>query len=125
MKSSSSWSGPAGFSNELGLIYAAPVPPDTPDEDQTAHPPPETGPYVITDAQPGRGWTYPRNPPWRGNSAELMPQLPSGHVNRIEVTVSSNRSTQVSDIEHGKFDCMQNSPPSDRYAQIKEKTSSG
>ena len=29
-------------------MFAAPLPPDTPAEDQTADPPPATGPYMIT-----------------------------------------------------------------------------
>ena len=109
------------FTNELGLMFVAPVPSNTPDEDQTAHPPPATGPYVITKSEPGRGWSYERNPQWLTNNAKLMPELPSGHVDKIEVTVLPNRSTQVNDVEHGKFDWMQDDPPADRYAEVKNK----
>ena len=35
---------------------------DTPDEDQSPSPPPATGPYVITRSEPGRSWSYERNP---------------------------------------------------------------
>ena len=41
------------FTNELGLLFVAPVPPNTPDKDQSANPPPATGPYVITKSEPG------------------------------------------------------------------------
>jgi peptide/nickel transport system substrate-binding protein len=109
------------FSNELGLMFVAPLPPGTPDEDLTASPPPATGPYVITGSRPGRGWEYERNPQWLKNNAKLMPQIPSGHVDRIDVTVIRNPSTQVSDVEQGRFDWMQNSPPADRYAEVKSK----
>ena len=109
------------FTNELGLLFVALLPPDTPARNQTASPPPATGPYVITGSQPGKGWEYERNPQWAGNNAELMPQLPSGHVDRIDVTVVRNPSTQVNDVEQGKFDWMQNPPPADRYAEVKEK----
>jgi peptide/nickel transport system substrate-binding protein len=109
------------FTNELGLLFTAPLPPGTPDKNQTATPPPATGPYVITSSQPGRSWSYERNPQWLKNNAKVMPDLPDGHVDRIDVTVIRNPSTQVNDIEQGKFDFMENPPPGDRYAEVKSK----
>ena len=109
------------FENELGLMFVAPLPPDTPAEDLTANPPPATGPYLITKSQPGRGWEYERNPQWAKNNAKLMPQLPSGHVDSIDVTVVRNPSTQVNDIEQGRYDWMENPPPADRIAEVKSK----
>jgi peptide/nickel transport system substrate-binding protein len=109
------------FTNELGLLFVALLPPNTPARNQTASPPPATGPYVITESQPGKGWEYERNPQWDSNNAELMPELPSGHVDRIDVTVVRNPSTQVNDVEQGRFDWMENPPPADRYAEVKEK----
>jgi peptide/nickel transport system substrate-binding protein len=108
------------FTNELGLLFVALLPPSAAIEDLTAKPAPATGPYVIVKSQPGRGWEYERNPQWRGNNEELMPQLPSGHVDRIEVTVIRNSQTQVNDIEQGTYDWMQNPPPADRYAAVKD-----
>lgn len=109
------------FPNELALPFAAPVPAGTPAEDLTAHPPPATGPYVISAAKPGRGWDYRRNPRWAGGNAELLPQIPSGHVDRIEVEVVRNASAQVDDVESGRDDWMGNPPPADRYAAVKGK----
>ena len=109
------------FPNELVLPFAAPVPAGTPAEDLTAYPPPATGPYVIAAAKPGRGWDYKRNPQWAGNNAMLMPQIPSGHVDRIEVDVIRNPATQVNDLESGRYDWMGNPPPADRYAEVKGK----
>ena len=109
------------FSNELALPFAAPVPAGTPAEDLTAHPPPATGPYVISGAQPGRGWDYRRNPQWAKANAKLMPEIPSGHVDRIEVDVLRNPATQVNDLEAGRYDWMGNPPPADRYAAVKSK----
>jgi peptide/nickel transport system substrate-binding protein len=109
------------FANELALPFAAPVPAGTPAEDLTAQPPPATGPYVITSAQPGRGWDYRRNPVWPSANARLLPQIPSGHVDRIEVDVLRNPSTQVNDLESGRYDWMGNPPPADRYAAVKSK----
>ncbi len=109
------------FVNELGLMFVALLPPSTPAEDLSADPPPATGPYVITKSEPGRGWEYERNPQWLKNNATLMPQLPSGHVDAIDVTVVRNPSTQVNDVEQGRYDWMQNPPPADRIAEVKAK----
>ncbi|HSS34167.1 MAG TPA: ABC transporter substrate-binding protein [Solirubrobacterales bacterium] len=109
------------FENELAMMFAAPLPPDTPAEDLTQHPPPATGPYVITNVKPGRGWVFERNPQWLSNNAKLLPQLPSGHVDKIDVTVIRNPSTQVNDVERGTYDWMENPPPTDRYAAVKDK----
>ncbi|MGV1049553.1 MAG: ABC transporter substrate-binding protein [Solirubrobacterales bacterium] len=109
------------FTNELGLMFVAPLPPDTPVEDLSANPPPATGPYVITSSTPGRGWEYERNPQWSRNNAELMPQLPSGHVDKIDVSVVRNPSTQVNDVEQGRYDWMENPPPASRIAEVKSK----
>ncbi len=109
------------FTNELGLLFVALLPPDTPASNQTASPPPATGPYVITSSDPGRSWSYARNPRWAKNNAKLMPDLPGGHMDKIDVTVVRNPSTQVNDVEQGKFDWMENPPPADRYAEVKSK----
>ncbi|HXR31377.1 MAG TPA: ABC transporter substrate-binding protein [Solirubrobacterales bacterium] len=109
------------FVNELGLLFVALLPSGTPAKDLTANPPPATGPYVITKAERGRGWSYERNPYWAKANAELVPEVPSGHVNQIEISVVRNDSTQVSNVEQGKTDWMQPPVPSDQYASIKDK----
>lgn len=109
------------FTNELGLMFVAPIPPDTPNTNQTTNPPPATGPYVITKSEPGKGWSYERNPYWKKANAEAMPHLPGGHMDKIDITIVRNSSTQVNDVEQGKFDWMQNPPPPDRYPALKSK----
>ena len=109
------------FLQELALPFAAPLPASTPDEDLTADPPPATGPYEIVSSRPGKGWSYARNPFWKKANAERMPEIPSGHVDKIEVTVLRNPSSQVADVESGRFDWMENPPPPDQYAAVKEK----
>lgn len=109
------------FLQELALPFAAPLPGDTPAEDLSADPPPATGPYEITSSEPGRGWSYARNPQWAKANGKAMPDLPGGHVERIEVTVLRNAATQVDDVEAGRFEWMENMPPPDLYAQVKEK----
>ncbi|HET7574818.1 MAG TPA: ABC transporter substrate-binding protein [Solirubrobacterales bacterium] len=106
------------FVNEMGLPFAAPLPAATPAKDQTADPPPATGPYEIVRSQPGRGWEYRRNPQWKANNAALVPEVPDGHVDRIDVQVVHNRSSQVDGVERGRYDWMGNPPPADRYADV-------
>jgi peptide/nickel transport system substrate-binding protein len=109
------------FVNELTLLFAAPVPQGTPIEDLSAHPPPGTGPYMISKSEPGKGWEYKRNPYWAKANSKAMPEYPSGHVNGAKVTVVHNADAQVNDVEQGKYDWMQDPPPASRYAQVKEK----
>jgi peptide/nickel transport system substrate-binding protein len=109
------------FESELALPYVAPLPAKTPDKDLTAEPPPATGPYVITSSQPGRGWEYERNPQWAKNNEKLMPEIPSGHVDKIKIQVLRNPQTEVNYIESGKLDWMGNEVPPDRYQDVKAK----
>lgn len=113
---------PSGtFSFVLALPFAAPLPPDTPAEDQTANPPPATGPYVITAVKPGRSWEYARNPHWASDNGPAMPQLPDGHVDKISFEVRSNPITQLEEVERGKVDWMKNPPPVARYPEVKRR----
>lgn len=109
------------FTNELGLLLVALVPADTPVKNVTTDPPPATGPYEIVEVDPGREWSYVRNPQWAKNNAKLMPDLPSGHVDKIDIEVVRNQSTQVSEVEQGSSDWMQSLIPADRYAEVKSK----
>jgi len=108
------------FANELGLMFVAPVPKGTPNEDLSASPPPGTGPYMITKSQPGRGWEVARNPYWEKANSKAMPDYPTGLIDGAKVTIVRNPQTQVNDIEQGKYDYMENPPPADRYTEVKE-----
>ncbi len=109
------------FESELALPYVALLPSDTPMKDLTAEPPPATGPYVISSSKPGRGWEYERNPQWAKNNEALMPEIPSGHVDKIKIQVLRNPQTEVNYVESGKLDWMGNEVPPDRYQDVKAK----
>ncbi len=109
------------FSNELAMMFAAPLPAGTPAEDLTASPPPATGPYEIVDTQVGRGWRYVRNPQWAKHDAALVTEVPPGHVKAIDVEVVRNDDTRVHEVENGEVDWTQSSPPADLYAEVKDK----
>jgi peptide/nickel transport system substrate-binding protein len=109
------------FESELALPYVALLPSKTPDKDLTSEPPPATGPYVISSATVGRGWEYERNPQWAKNNEKLLPEIPSGHVDKIKIEVLRNPQTEVNYIESGKIDWMGNEVPPDRYQDVKSK----
>jgi peptide/nickel transport system substrate-binding protein len=109
------------FTNELALLYSALLPGDTPAKNLTDDPPPATGPYAIAKVEPGRGWSYERNPQWAKTNGRLMPDLPSGHVDKIEIELVRNKSTSVNEIERGKSEWMQSILPADLYSKVKDR----
>jgi peptide/nickel transport system substrate-binding protein len=109
------------FTDELATLYAAVLPADTPAKVLTREPPPATGPYEIGKVEPGRGWSYRRNPQWAKNNAKLIPELPSGHVDTIDVAVVRNQATQVNEIEKGKAEWMESTVPADLYNKVKDR----
>ncbi|MGC1853141.1 MAG: ABC transporter substrate-binding protein [Solirubrobacterales bacterium] len=109
------------FTNELALLYSAVLPSGTPAKNLTDDPPPATGPYAIVSSERGRGWSYERNPQWANTNGRLMPDLPSGHVDRIEITVVRNKATSVNEIERGQSEWMQSTLPADLYNEVKDR----
>jgi peptide/nickel transport system substrate-binding protein len=108
------------FSNELAMLFAAPLPAGTKHTDLSASPPPGTGPYAIVSSTPGRSWEYRRNPEWATHDARLLPQIPSGNYDSIDVNVIANPETAVNDVKEGKIDWMEEPPPPDRFAELRE-----
>jgi peptide/nickel transport system substrate-binding protein len=109
------------FSNELAVLFAAPLPAGTKREDLSGDPPPGTGPYEIVSSRPGRGWEYRRNPEWARHDGPLMPRIPSGHYDAIDVKVISNPETAVNEVERGHLDWMEEPPPPDRFAELRRR----
>jgi peptide/nickel transport system substrate-binding protein len=109
------------FPDLLALMFAAPVPQTTPMRDQSSHPPPATGPYVITHSRPGIGWSYARNPVWASHNGPLVRQVPAGHFDRIDISVIRNPLAEVRDVLSGKIDWMQNPVPAARFRQLQSK----
>ncbi|HXF31025.1 MAG TPA: ABC transporter substrate-binding protein, partial [Solirubrobacterales bacterium] len=109
------------FSNELAMLFAAPLPAGTKHEDLSETPPPGTGPYEIVAAKPGSSWSYRRNPEWAKTNAKLLPQIPSGHFDAIDVTVNKNPETAVNEVQRGHKDWMEEQPPSDRFAELQSR----
>lgn len=109
------------FTNELAMLFAAPLPADTKRKDLSGDPPPGTGPYEIVAAKPGRGWEYRRNPEWARTNGPLLPQIPDGHYADIDVRVIANPETAVNEVIRGKIDWMEEPPPPDRYEELSDR----
>jgi peptide/nickel transport system substrate-binding protein len=109
------------FSNELAMLFAAPLPAGTKHEDLSGDPPPGTGPYEIVASKPGQSWRYRRNPEWAKVDGRLLPQIPAGHFDAIDAQVIANPETAVNDVEQGRFDWMEEPPPADRYEELRER----
>lgn len=109
------------FTNELALLYATVLPSGTPAKNLTDDPPPATGPYAIVKTEHGRGWSYERNPVWAKANGRLMPDLPNGNFDRIEINVVRNKATSVNEIERNKSEWMQSILPADLYNKVKDK----
>jgi peptide/nickel transport system substrate-binding protein len=109
------------FTDELAMLFVALVPPNTPAKNMTTEPPPATGPYMIVKSEPGKGWSYARNSRWAKSNAKAIPEVPSGHVDKIDISVVRNGATQVNEIERDKTNWMQTVVPADLYNKVKDK----
>ncbi len=106
------------FEDKLALPFTAPVPPDTPAKDQTADPPPSTGPYTISASDPPHRFVLERNPEWESANQGLVPDVPTPHADRITETVVKSRSAQTTQVEHNQADFMVDPPPPDRLLEV-------
>jgi peptide/nickel transport system substrate-binding protein len=106
------------FSNEIALMFVAPVPAGTPNEDLSKNPPPGPGPYTITNVKVGQGWEYERNPYWAKSNSKAMPEYPTGKIDSAKMTVVRNAQAQVNDLEQGTYDWMQNPLPANRLQEV-------
>ena len=109
------------FTDELAMLFVALLPPGTPAKNLTTEPPPATGPYKIVDVEPGKGWSYVRNPQWAKSNGKAIPEVPSGHVDKIDISLVRNSATQVNEIERNQKNWMQTLVPADQYAKVKSK----
>ncbi|MEX1141720.1 MAG: ABC transporter substrate-binding protein [Thermoleophilaceae bacterium] len=102
------------FSNVLATSFAAFVPSSTPFENQTTSPPPGVGPYAIVESVPNRRFTLERVEGFD------IPGIPTGNLDKITTTIVKSVSRQAQDVIDGRLDYMQDAPPPDLLAEIKE-----
>ena len=92
---------------ELGL-----VPCGTPDHTLTTDLPPGVGAYMVTDIVPNKSFSLVKNPKFAGLN---IPDIPTGSLDRINVTIESNTQTaaqQVLNNQADNFDAGDTLPPS-------------
>ena len=110
------------FTNVLGLMFAAPVPPSTPlDKEATNNPPPSSGPFVITKVDAPNTLTMERNPQFKTVQDAGATEVAEATVDKIIVTQNKNNSAQVTGIEQNTIDYMNDPPDADRLPEVKAK----
>ena len=106
----------------LGLMFAAPVPQNTPlDTDATNNPPPSSGPFMISKVDAPRTLTMERNPNFQTVKDAGATEVADAQVDSITVTENKNNSAQVTDVEQNKIDFMVEPPAADRLAEVKSR----
>jgi peptide/nickel transport system substrate-binding protein len=99
------------FPNVLAFPSSGLVPSGTAMRNLSTDPPPGVGPYMYTQASVNRGFTLQRNP--RFASFDI-PDIPTGHVDTIRVTIVSNTQSEAQRVlnnEADVFDAGDTLPP--------------
>jgi peptide/nickel transport system substrate-binding protein len=100
------------FSNVLAFPELGLIPCGTPDHPITQDPmPPGVGPYMVTNIVPNKSFSVVKNPKF---AALNIPDIPTGHLDRINVTIQSNTQTaaqQVLNNQADNFDAGDTVPP--------------
>ena len=100
------------FTNVLAFPELGLVPCGTPDHTLTTSLPPSSGPYMITNIVPNKSFSVVKNPKF---AAENIPDIPAGHLDRINVTIESNTQTEAQQVLNNQadaFDAGDTIPPS-------------
>jgi peptide/nickel transport system substrate-binding protein len=104
------------FLTIVALLFAAPVPAGTPIEDQSTHPIPSTGPYLITSYTPNVGFTMVRNKYFKPTK-----YIPRGNPNKIVVSLIGDANIATQRVSSGAADYSNGAIPPDRIADAKSK----
>jgi peptide/nickel transport system substrate-binding protein len=104
------------FQNILATTFAAPVPQGTSSKDQSSHPIPSTGPYMIQSYSPNRQAIMVRNPNFKPT-----PNVPATNPDKITVKVISDDSAALQQVINGQADYDFHPIPVDRLAEVQQK----
>ncbi len=96
---------------------ASPTRPTSPRARIRRRPP---GPTRSSSPNPAAAGPTPATPQWAKSNGKLMPDLPAGHVDKVEIKVVRNGATQVNEIERNKTNWMQTIVPADLYSKVKD-----
>jgi peptide/nickel transport system substrate-binding protein len=108
------------FENILATEFAAPVPASTPAKDQSTHPAPSTGPYMIKSYSPNKQIVEVRNPNF--NASLFGGNVPSGNPDKVIWDVIGDDSVALQRVISGQDDWSSYHPiPPDRLASVQSK----
>ena len=104
------------FQNILATTFAALVPPGTPPKDQSTHPIPATGPYMIQSYQPNKSFVLVRNPQYKH-----IDGLPDGNPDKVVFKIVEDDSAALQQVINGQGDWDFHPIPTDRLASVQQK----
>jgi peptide/nickel transport system substrate-binding protein len=101
----------------LALEFAHVVPAGTPASDQSTHPIPATGPYMVQSYQPNRGFTVVRNP----NYNNQIPTMPKGNPDKVVGKIITDPVAAYQQVVTNKSDYDYQPVPNDRLPEAQNK----
>ena len=91
------------FANVLAFPSAGLVPSGTPIKNLSNDPPPGVGPYQITNVAPNRHFSLQKNTRF---AALGIPGIPTGHLSRIDVNITSNTQSEAQQVLQNQADAF-------------------
>jgi peptide/nickel transport system substrate-binding protein len=101
----------------LAMEFSHFVPCGTPASDQSTHPIPATGPYVVQSYRPNRSITMVRNP----NYNDQIPTMPTGNPDKVEATIITDPVAAYQRVISGQADYDYQPVPTDRLPEAQSK----
>ena len=101
----------------LALEFSDFVPSGTPASDQSTHPIPGTGPYMVQSYTPNRSFTIVRNPHYNNQ----IPTMPSGNPDKVVGKIITDPVAAYQQIVSGKADYDYQPVPNDRLQEAQTK----
>jgi peptide/nickel transport system substrate-binding protein len=111
------------FQNILATTFAAPLPASTPAKDQSPHPAPSTGPYMIQSYKANKQAVVVRNPQWKSNKATGISEVPNGNPDKMTIDILGDPGVALTRTLRGQDDYDFQQPPPDRLGTIQSKYS--
>ena len=106
----------ARFTAILAMLFAAPVPGDTPFKNQTKNPPPGVGQFKITSSVPNRELVLEKNE----NFPEI-PDVPEAKADKMTIKIIKDQRRQTQDVIRGDIDWLVDPPPADLMREVRDK----
>lgn len=104
------------FPFALSMLFASPVPSDTPFENQTKDPPPGVGAFTITDIEGSRSFALAKNERFEG-----FDDVPTAKLDRIEISVVKDARRQGQDLIDNKVDYIIDPPVREQLREVRQK----